>query len=199
MHIGTLSKAFGAQGGFIACSAELRALLLNRARSYIFSTALPVPVVAAAHAALRVSHQEPELREHLWGLVEKVGRALGVEGTSPIIPVLVGSEEAALAASAALLSHGFHVPAIRPPTVPPGTCRLRISLSAAHTDADIEDLIAALQVTGLIPRPIPTGTQTRIQETPAHGCFVPLPHGCILGGGPYVVKPQIRPRPSPKL
>ncbi|KAK9827396.1 hypothetical protein WJX81_006330 [Elliptochloris bilobata] len=136
LHIGTLSKAAGAHGGFVACRADMRSLLVTRGRAGVFSTALPAPVVAAATAALRVAAEEPWRRQHLWRLVERLGAGLGVRAASPIVPLVIGGEAAALAASAALLARGFHVPAIRPPTVAAGTSRLRISLSAAHTCAD---------------------------------------------------------------
>ena len=160
LAVGTLSKAFGAQGGFVACSALLKRLLVSRARSYIFSTALPLPSVAAALAALRVARQEGDglrarlarnvclLRELLGGRGgSSTEQALGGRATSPIIPIIpivVGSEEAALRASALLREQGFHVPAIRPPTVAPGTCRLRIALSAAHSEREVRALAAAL-------------------------------------------------------
>ncbi|EIE22204.1 PLP-dependent transferase [Coccomyxa subellipsoidea C-169] len=151
LHIGTLSKAVGAHGGFVACQADLKSLLINKGRSYIFSTALPAPVVAAAIAALQVNEQEPDRREHLWRLVRRLGEGLGVEACSPIVPLIVGSEAAAVAASAALLERGFYVPAIRPPAVAPGSSRLRITLSAAHTVEDVDDLLAALKDCGVIP------------------------------------------------
>ena len=170
LAVGTLSKAFGAQGGFVACSALLKRLLVSRARSYIFSTALPLPSVAAALASLRVARQEGDglrarltrnaclLRELLGDFGSSrggsltgsagasAGQAPGGRATSPIIPIVIGSEEAALRASAILREQGFHVPAIRPPTVAPGTCRLRIALSAAHSERDVRALAAALLV-----------------------------------------------------
>ena len=143
VHIGTLSKAFGAHGGFVASSRALKQLLLSRGRPGIYSTALPAPAVAAAIAAMDAA--TPALRTRLWRNVASFADALpGVEARSPICPLLVGGEKAALAASAALLRDGFHVPAIRPPTVPRGTARLRVALSAAHTPAQIASLAAAL-------------------------------------------------------
>ncbi|KAK9903520.1 hypothetical protein WJX75_007927 [Coccomyxa subellipsoidea] len=150
LHIGTLSKAVGAHGGFVACRSELKTLLINRGRSYIFSTALPAPVVAAAIAALKVNEEEPERREHLWKLVRRVGEVLGVEVWSPIVVLIVGSEAAAVSYSAVLLKKGFYVPAIRPPAVAPGTSRLRISLSAAHTIEDVDALLAAIKESGIV-------------------------------------------------
>lgn len=151
VHVGTLSKAVGAHGGFVACRADVKTLLLNKGRPYVFSTAPPAPVVAAAIAALQINEQEPERREHLWSLVRHLGEGLGVDACSPIVPLIVGSEAAAVSASAALLERGFYVPAIRPPTVAPGTSRLRISLSAAHTMEDVDALLAALKECGIHP------------------------------------------------
>lgn len=142
LRVGTLSKTLGALGGFVAGSARYVDLLVNRARSYIFTTA-PTPAdTAAAQAALRVlrSDEGTALVARLRGHVER----LQPGHPSPIAPVLCGSEQAALDAAAALLDRGMLVPAIRPPTVPPGTSRLRIALSAAHSDAQVAALAAAL-------------------------------------------------------
>ncbi|KAL3138918.1 hypothetical protein ABBQ32_005735 [Trebouxia sp. C0010 RCD-2024] len=124
IHIGTLSKGFGSHGGFVAGSSALKSFLMNRGRSYVFSTALPLPAVAAAQAAIIVCQQEPQRRQNLWDRVQQLGDLLRVAVQSPIIPLVVGDEAAALAASALLLRKGFHVPAIRPPTVPKHTSRL---------------------------------------------------------------------------
>ena len=142
LRVGTLSKALGAAGGFVAGPRAAIALLVNRARPAIYSTAMPPPTAAAALAALGVvrSPEGDDLRARLEQLVERV-----VPGhPSPIVPVVLGPEERAVAASAALLDRGLRVPAIRPPTVPPGTSRLRVTLSAAHTDAQVDALVAAL-------------------------------------------------------
>jgi 8-amino-7-oxononanoate synthase len=146
LHVGTLSKAVGSVGGFLACSRQWKRLLVNEARTQVFSTALPAPAVAAAAAALRVAAEEPWRRERVWKLARMAGRGLGVPARSYILPFVLGSEEVALAASAALLRRGLHVPAIRPPTVAPGTSRLRVSLSAAHSDADVEALVAGVRM-----------------------------------------------------
>jgi 8-amino-7-oxononanoate synthase len=148
VHIGTLSKAFGCLGGFVACSSRLRSLLLNKGRNVVFSTALPAPVVGAALAALKAGQLEGWRRRHLHALQRRVAQALGVVVTSPIVPLVVGSNEEALRLSGELLARGFHVPAIRPPTVPVGTARLRLSLSAAHSLQDVDDLVAALKACG---------------------------------------------------
>lgn len=142
LRVGTLSKALGSLGGFVAGPAPLVDLVLNRARSFIFTTA-PTPAdTAAALAALRVV-RGPEgaaLRQRLRTLVDRVRPG----APSPILPVVLGTEAAALEASAALLQRGLLVPAIRPPTVPVGTSRLRVTLSAAHRDEQVERLAAAL-------------------------------------------------------
>lgn len=146
VQVGTLSKAFGALGGFAACSAEMRALLVNRGRAGVFSTALPVPVVAAASAAMAAARREPWRRAHVWRLARRLGRRLGVPALSPVVPLVVGGERDAVELSARLLErHGVHCPAIRPPTVPAGTCRLRVTLSAAHSVADVDALADAVE------------------------------------------------------
>ena len=142
LRMGTLSKALGSLGGFVAGPRRFVELLENRARSYIFTTA-PTPADAAAGlCALRLvrSSEGERLRTHLANHVERV-----VPGhPSPIVPIVLGEEEAALAASAALLHEGLWVPAIRPPTVPPGTARLRVTLSSSHSASQVGRLVAAL-------------------------------------------------------
>jgi len=151
-----MSKTLGALGGFVAASRDVVDLLVNRARSYIFSTA-PTPAdAAAALAALRVlrSAEGASLTGRLASLVDRLSEAgLAPPGhPSPIIPIVLGPEQAALDASVALLDQGLWVPAIRPPTVPVGTSRLRVTLSAAHRDADVTRLLDALV---RLPRPAP--------------------------------------------
>lgn len=150
VHVGTLSKAVGAQGGFVACSRAMKQLLISTARGQVYSTALPLPVVAAAAAALTAAREEPWRREALWERVQQLSDLTGLRCGSPIVSLHVGGEAEALAASAALLAQGFHVPAIRPPTVPHGTCRLRVALSAAHSRGDVEELAAALRRCGVL-------------------------------------------------
>jgi 8-amino-7-oxononanoate synthase len=150
--IATLGKAVGAAGGFVAGSAPLRDLLVNRARTFIFTTALPPPVAAAAEAGLHlIAGPEGDSRRAL--LAERrqaLGqalvslRAVPALPVGPIVPVVLGTEARALAAAAALNERGLFIPAIRPPTVPPGASRLRVTLSAAHAPADVARLVAAL-------------------------------------------------------
>ncbi len=152
ISFGTLSKALGALGGFIAGSRELVALLRNRARSFIYTTAAPPAVLAAALAALEIveSDEGKTLREKLLANAARLREMLREKGIdtlaseSQIIPVLVGEVEAAVDLSNKLLERGMLVPAIRPPTVPRGTSRLRVSLTAAHTAEDVERLAVAL-------------------------------------------------------
>jgi 8-amino-7-oxononanoate synthase len=148
VRVGTLSKTLGSLGGFVAGSQTVVDLLVNRARSYIFSTALTPADAAAALAAVGVvrSAEGAALVARLSSLVERlVAAELAPAGhPSPILPVIMGSEQRALEASASLLADGLWVPAIRPPTVPVGTSRLRVTLSAAHSDADVSRLIDGL-------------------------------------------------------
>ena len=147
LRVGTLSKTLGALGGFVAGPRILTDLIVNRARSYIFTTA-PTPAdTAAALAAVRVvtSTEGDELRSRLRINIDQL-----VEGhPSPIVPIVCGAEARALEAAAALLERGLLVPAIRPPTVAPGTSRLRVALSAAHTLDHVRALRVALDELGL--------------------------------------------------
>ncbi|MFZ9479105.1 MAG: 8-amino-7-oxononanoate synthase [Steroidobacteraceae bacterium] len=149
--VGTFGKALGTFGAFVAGDADVIELLLQRARSYIYTTALPPAVAAATRRALDIVQQEPWRRQHLQSLVERFragacqrGLRL-VESATPIQPLVLGSEAKALAASAQLAAAGYRVTAIRPPTVPAGTSRLRITLSAAHTPEHVDGLLAALE------------------------------------------------------
>jgi 8-amino-7-oxononanoate synthase len=137
--MGTLSKALGGAGGFVCGTRELAEWVHNRARSFIYSTALPPASAASALAALEVSAAESARRERLFASSRRLRAALGVAaGDGPIVPLVVGSEKAALDLSRRLWDAGFFVPAIRPPTVPKGTARLRFSVTADHSEAEIE-------------------------------------------------------------
>jgi 8-amino-7-oxononanoate synthase len=142
LRIGTLSKTVGALGGFVAGQARYTQLVVNRARSYIFTTALSPADTAAALAAVEVirSAEGADLRARLRANVER----LRPGHPSPIVPVVFGDEARTLAAAATLLDQGLLVPAIRPPTVRPGTSRLRVALSSAHTPSQVDALAAAL-------------------------------------------------------
>jgi 8-amino-7-oxononanoate synthase len=147
IRVGTLSKALGALGGFAAVPAPIADLLVNRARSYIFTTGLSPADSAAALAAVRlVRGAEGDLLvERLRALIDR----LAPGHPSPIVPIVLGDEDSALKSAAALLERGIFIPAIRPPTVPPGTSRLRLTLSAGHTDEMIDALLTALAELGL--------------------------------------------------
>ncbi|WP_436795208.1 aminotransferase class I/II-fold pyridoxal phosphate-dependent enzyme [Actinospongicola halichondriae] len=147
VRVGTLSKALGSQGGVVAGPAPIVDLLVNRARSFIFSTGLSPADVAAAGAAMAIV-QSPAGNELTCRLREVIDRVLPGH-PSPIVPIVIGDEHDAMAAAAALLERGILVPAIRPPTVAPGTSRLRVALSAAHTDEMIDALLAAFDEIGV--------------------------------------------------
>ena len=151
VRVGTLSKAVGTAGGFVAGSKELIELLWNSARTQMFSTALPASICAAATASLDIIQNEPERRERLHRLSElfrsEIERhALGpVPGsTGPIVPVIVGNEDDTLEAAALLQRQQFFVGAIRPPTVPARTSRLRIALSTRFGETDVRALSVAV-------------------------------------------------------
>ena len=148
--VGTLGKAFGTAGAFVAGDADLIETLIQSARTYIYTTAIPPAVAAATLASLRIVESADGARAHLQHLVARFragadGLAAGLtDSPTPIQPLVVGSAERALAASDALLAEGLLVTAIRPPTVPPSTARLRVTLSAAHTEAHVDRLLAGL-------------------------------------------------------
>ena len=149
--LGTLSKALGSQGGFICAGQLVIDTIVHSGRAYLFSTALAPAAAAAAREALRLIDAEPQRREHLLALARTVREGLTARklnvlpGTSPIIPVIAGSEQRATAWSEALLRQGIYVPAIRFPTVKKGQARLRISLSASHTEEDCAALLGAMK------------------------------------------------------
>jgi 8-amino-7-oxononanoate synthase len=148
--VGTLGKAFGSFGAFVAGSRELVEYLIQKARSYIYTTAMPQPVAAATRKALEIAHREPWRRERVLGLTarfRKHARAAQLrllDSNTPIQPVVLGSADAALQAQAELFQAGFRVVAIRAPTVPKGSERLRITLSTAHTEEQVDALVEKL-------------------------------------------------------
>ena len=147
LRVGTLSKTLGSLGGFVAGPRRFIELMVNRARPYIFSTASTPADAAAALAALGIVQSEEghALKSRLTDHVARVTARVGRGGHfSPIVPMIVGGEAEAVAASGDLLAQGLWVPAIRPPTVPSGTSRLRITLSAIHTDQQVDRLIRGI-------------------------------------------------------
>lgn len=150
VYMATLGKALGVGGAFVAGSETLIEFLIQKARTYIYTTALPPAMAAASLASLQILQTEPWRQAHLHSLIHRfrVGaQALGLALTpsiTPIQPLVLGADAAAVQASEWLWRQGFLVSAIRPPTVPEGTARLRITLSAAHNERDIDDLLDAL-------------------------------------------------------
>jgi 8-amino-7-oxononanoate synthase len=149
VYIATLSKAVGLIGGFVAGNRSLIEYLINRARTFIYDTALPPGVAAAASLALEKIKKE-SLREKLWDnvnqirmILKNIGYEIGSD-SSPIIPIILGSEEKALNFSNKLLEKGVLIPAVRYPTVAKGKARLRLTVSAAHSKEDINKLKEAL-------------------------------------------------------
>lgn len=151
VQMGTLGKALGGFGAYVAGSRALREFLINRCRSFIFTTSLPPAVLAMAIAAIDLLYKEPQRRLALWhnaramkeGL-RKLGFSLG-QGQSQILPLIVGDAEKCMTLSDKLLEKGLFVQGIRPPTVPPGTARLRITLMATHTHEHLHEALAAFQ------------------------------------------------------
>ena len=148
--VGTLGKAVGAAGAFAATTPAIAELLWNRARSSVFSTATPAMVAAAASAGIAIvrGHDGDELRVRLGRNIARlrsaVGSKIGGIANSPIIPMLIGDDRRTMEVARQLRERGLFVQGIRPPTVPEGTARLRITVSAAHTDAQVDQLAAAL-------------------------------------------------------
>jgi 8-amino-7-oxononanoate synthase len=149
VHVGTLGKALGCAGAFVAARGDVVEMLVNRARSFIYTTALPPPVVGAVDAALDIVAAEPERRRTVLERAATLRRrleALGFTippGEGPIVPVIAGDSARAMAWSRALLDRGVFVQAIRPPTVPAGTARLRVTLMATHTEDDLAHAVDA--------------------------------------------------------
>jgi 8-amino-7-oxononanoate synthase len=153
LQMGTFSKALGGFGAYVAGSRVLIDTLVNQARGFIYSTALPPAVLGAALEAVSLVQRDASLKERLWrnvlhfqtalirtGLTDRVRLPL----RSPIVPFLIGDNRRTVAVSQALLEAGFLVHGIRPPTVPPGTARLRIAISAAHTQTQLDTLATTL-------------------------------------------------------
>lgn len=148
--MGTLGKAFGSFGAFLAGPGELIELLMQKSRPYIYTTALPQPVAAASRAGLRIAQQESWRRERAMAMTHRFRSAALqmdvplADSVTPIQPVVLGSADAVLRAQQELANAGFWVVAIRPPTVPRGSARLRVTLSAGHTESQVDSLVEAL-------------------------------------------------------
>jgi glycine C-acetyltransferase/8-amino-7-oxononanoate synthase len=154
LQMGTLGKALGSSGAYIAGPAQSIQYLLQTARSFIFSTAPPPGSAAAVVAALHVLQREPQRRARLWTNRDRLLAGLKQSGftiapsASPIIPILIGQAEAAVKFSERLLADGVYAPAIRPPTVPDETSRLRVTVTSEHTAAQIDHALAAFELAG---------------------------------------------------
>ena len=175
--VGTLGKALGASGAFVAGTTDLRALLINRARAFVFTTGLPIPVAAAALAALQIlsSPEGDTLRNRLSYLANHLRFLLSLPTLSlpsPILPIILGSDQLALAASLHLQDKGFFVQAIRPPAVQEGTSRLRLTLSSSHTEQQVAALAQAI---ASIPLPhLSSSARTYPQTRPATSAEPPV-------------------------
>jgi 8-amino-7-oxononanoate synthase len=151
IYLATLGKAAGVAGAFVGGSSALIEWLVNKARTYVFTTAQPPMLAAAVSASLRLIAADGWRRAHLIELIDRLKAGLAglpwplMHSNTPIQPLLVGGNAETLRLAEALRAQGILLPAIRPPTVPPGEARLRISLSAAHSLADVDTLCAALQ------------------------------------------------------
>ena len=154
IQMGTLSKAIGTGGGYIAGTASLKEYLINTAKAFIYTTAQPPAIAAAASAAIRIIQHEPARREKLWKNRDTLHAALTglgfqlTETQSPILPITVKSSETALKMSQALYDAGIYVPAIRPPTVPKNSSRLRLTVSSEHTEEQLETVARSLREAG---------------------------------------------------
>jgi 8-amino-7-oxononanoate synthase len=150
IYMATLGKAVGVSGAFVAAEQVVIDTLVNLAHSYVYTTASPPALPVAVLESLQLIAQGDGLRTHLFGLIEQLRKGLSnlrwqlMPSDTAIQPLLIGDNKEALTLSDSLKERGIWVAAIRPPTVPQGTARLRITLSAAHTDADVDNLIGAL-------------------------------------------------------
>jgi 8-amino-7-oxononanoate synthase len=159
VQMGTFGKAFGSFGAYAAGSRDLINMLINRARSFIYSTALPPSVCAVSLAAIDIVEQDPERRDRLWKNRSRFVNGLNSIGIStgdsetPIIPIIIGDPGRALKAAEKLFEYGIYAPAIRPPTVPANAARIRTTVTAAHTGDDIDsalDIFRRLQQEGYL-------------------------------------------------
>jgi 7-keto-8-aminopelargonate synthetase-like enzyme len=147
--MGTLGKAFGSFGAYAAGDRDVIEYLVNRARSFIFSTALPPAVCAASLASISLVEGKPELRKTLWDNRERFVNGLDAMGVStgisetPIVAVMLGESAKALLTSGRLFDHGIYATAVRPPSVPDGAARIRATVTAAHSPGDIDTALAA--------------------------------------------------------
>ncbi len=155
VQMGTLSKATGCFGAYVCGSAVLKETLINHARSFIYTTGMPPCVAAAAHAGVNIIAAQPQRRRQLLENADHLRRglkALGLDtmrSTTPIIPILAGEAKRAVVLSQKLFEQGFFVQAIRPPTVPVNTARLRVTVTAAHTREDCDAFLDAVKTTCL--------------------------------------------------
>ena len=153
-QMGTLGKAFGSSGAYLAGSSTMIQYLMNTSRSFIFTTAPPPGSAAAATAALRIVQREPERRARLWANRERLFTGLTELGfnlppsVSPIIPILVGNADRALSFAEHLFAEGIYAPAIRPPTVPDATSRIRVTVTSEHSPGHIDQALASFQRAG---------------------------------------------------
>jgi 7-keto-8-aminopelargonate synthetase-like enzyme len=151
--VGTLGKALGSYGAYVLCDETMAKYLINTARTLIFSTALPPPSAAAAMAALELLREQPRRVEKLQRNARVLREALAESGTpveegdTPIVPLIVGDADTAVAASDRALERGIFAPAIRPPTVPAGTSRLRLAVMASHTRSELREAATMLAAT----------------------------------------------------
>ncbi len=146
IQLGTLSKAVGSLGGYVCGSQTLREYLINKCRSLIYTTALPPMVLASSLKSLEIIEDEPERAQKALQLAAEFSKAFALPPPqSAIVPMIIGDEEQAVGMAKALEVKGFYVVAIRPPTVPAGTARLRFTFSARHTEAQVQDLISAVK------------------------------------------------------
>lgn len=150
VQMGTLGKALGSFGAFIAGSTNLREWLLNRARAFVFTTALPPSVCAASRTAIELVRSEPQLRTHLLAMSKRLKDGFAARGfavaeeVTPIIPLLVGAPDRAMAMAQALRKRGVLARAVRPPTVPEGTSRIRFVVQAGHTEGHVDRVLSVL-------------------------------------------------------